>query len=865
MRNWPRVCVDVSHLRLSFLSDKSTFNPADYDHYVRFDSTLPNSACVPGNPIDLHWSIFATHIEIMAINVANNGYISVGWCEQGSYAPARNQVAPRCTYITGSVRANGQMAACFDQYDKLIPSGITTGQHSVQTVRRDDLYGGSDDNLDCAGAIVGGATKFKWTRLLVTGETNTFSAFQVTHSMDTKIVNQRQWMIWAAGPDGADCITPFNSMMGIGASGDCGGKVHLGCGWEQFNWFTDHQVTGPNPTPRATPNPTPNVTPRPTPPLAQTPMPAPPTPSPTPKAPAPTPPPSPAVWLDAVAHWAFDGDYKDEIASTAVTPNNGATLSTTSRAVGSGSLSVNNINDAIRIDAAQHAVVGMMGTRFNLTATSNTLSHSLWFHCHPARCNGMLVWTQNGYLRTFDATTAGKSTLRFAVFANGQQRETNSGEVPARDDEFHHVVAVFDGSKTMIYFDCDTPTCSPVVSDVFGPVTLNGASFGGGATCGVQFGARCVADPTTTAGTNAFRGEIDDYMLFNKALTVADILQIRSRRPTPSPTPAATTKAPTTTTTKAPSTPKPTPANAAPTPIATPMPTPPPTPAPTPVPLNAPCDAYSVACSQCVDTTMHPASTCTFCDNKCVDQSDASQTCSPDAFYNVAPGDAASCPRTAPPIGAPWNEVVADNSSADYRLRWRHDGTNIQFEVSAMTTGWIGVGWSRAKFDEGASHLTMDAYVGSMSDAGAARVINAFSMFNIVQPATNAKPLVLGLPTVAQSGGRTTVSFVRPIKVDAAAAQNVAIEDRDMYVSWAVGADEITRTPSGNQCRANPVAVDDVNCFKEHTAKGVLRINFLNPTTATATTTPDTTSLTLSSASTATISALVPLLLCILH
>jgi hypothetical protein len=838
----------------AFFPDKSTFDPNDYDHFVRFDSKLTGSECMAGNPIELYWSIFATHIEIMAINVAHDGFVSVGWCEQGSYTPARNQVAPRCTYISGAVRPSSGQVACFDQFDKLPTASINTGQHSTVTVRRDNLYGGADNNLDCAGAIVGASLKFKWTRLLNTGEANTFSAFQVTHLMDTNIVNQKQWTIWAVGPTGGDCITPFSAMMSTGTSGDCTGNVHPGCGWEQFNWFSDYPTTPPSPLSSATSAtraPTPNPTPRPTPPPAQTPSPVPPTALPTPAPtplPAPSPPPSLSVWLDAVAHWTFDSDFKDEIASTLLTPHNGAGLSTALYAVGGGSLSLNTVNDAVALRSAQQAVVALTGTRFNLTDSGNQLSHSLWFHCNPARCNGILVWTQNGYLRTFDLAN-GNSTLRFALYAS-VTHEQNSGEVLVRDDAFHHLVAVFDGATMKMFLDCTSLTCSPVIVDSFGPVVLNGATISGAGACGVLFGARCQADNTTTSGTNAFRGEIDDYMMFNKALTIGDILQIRSRKSTSAPTPATATRTSTSTTaTKAttsattkvptPNTPAPTPgdgATVAPTPVATPIPTPPPTPAPTPVPLNAPCDAYTVACSQCVDSTMHPASTCRFCDNECLDTSETGQPCSLDAFYNVAPGDTTACPRTAPPIRAAWREVAVGGNETDYRLRWRHDGTNIEFELSAKTIGWVGVGWSRAQFIEGASHLTMDAYIGSMTDAGLARVINAYSMFNIVQPATNSKPLLLGLPTVSATGGRTTVSFVRPIAVPIDAAQNVAIEDRDMYVSWAVGSDDIVRTPGSEQCLANSVAVADTFCYKEHTAQGVLRINFLNPSAVVATT-----------------------------
>jgi hypothetical protein len=521
-------------------------------------------------------------------------------------------------------------------------------------------------------------------------------------------------------------------------------------------------------------------------------------------------------------------------------------------AVGSGALLLTNALDAVALDSAQNAVVDVSNNRFNLTDASNQMSHSLWFRCLPGRCTGILVWTQNGYLRLFEVAN-GNSTMRFALYANGISNELNSGEVMAKDGEFHHFVAVFDGATMKIFLDCSTPTCSPVASVAFGPAVLNPGVSANTGNCGVLFGARCQRDTTSTAGTNAFRGEIDDYMLFNTALSIDDILRIRGRQPTLAPTPLPTPATTTTTTARSTTTTPPststttsstttssdgstTASNSVAT--TTPSPTPPPTPAPTPVPLNAPCNAYSVACAQCVDSSMHTASTCRFCDNKCLDTADTATTCSSDAFYNIAPDDIAGCPRLAPPIRSQWHEVAAGgNSTADFRLRWRHDESNIEFEVSAKTDGWVGVGWSRAKFSEGAKHLTMETFVGSLSGAGVTRVANGYSMFNIVQPATNAKPLVLGLPTVRVVDGRTTLSFVRPITVPSDASQNVAIEDRVMYVSWAVGADDIERTPAGEQCLANSVAVDDMFCFKEHIAAGVLSVNFLNPTVETTTTT----------------------------
>jgi hypothetical protein len=661
------------------IRSKTTFLASDYAHAATFDSNtaITGSAgdCQPGHPISVYWTIFAQHIEVMMVNEMHTGYVSIGWCETAlPFTPARAEVAQRCTYHTGSVRASDGRVMCFDHFDRL--PAPATDQHSTVTPREDVDYGGRDDNLDCAGQLSNGRTFIKFTRKLKTDETTTFQARTTTHSKDTEILNQNQWMIWAVGPNNVDCQAQFSVVRGA-ASTDCTLQtvgtqtVHPGCGWEQFNWFTAFTSTNPapSPTPSPTPQPTPLPTPVPAQPVAPTPQPTPqptrqPTPQPTRQptpvpTPAPTPPPSPAVWSSARAHWTFDSvPVADLILGTTLLMNNSIALaSLNGSAVGAQYL---NLNNAVEMTAATAARVAYAADTDQFKITGDKLSHSIWVRCPlgSGQCTGIFQWGRNGYLRVFDG-----GAIRFRLNHNAGANETESVANPWRSDgQWHHVAAVYDGNTLRLYLDCKTPSCAALSSRAVGSFPLD-APLNDGAPaigCGFMFGARC-------NGMNAARVMIDDYMLFDRALTTSEIVAIGLRQnvpPTPAPTPQPT-PAPTPTPTPAPTpvgstpatpTPAPTPVAAPPTPAPSPAPTPvgatapPPTPAPTPMPTPPPTPAPCRRISRARRT-------------RCRARSASTQRCTP-ADQTAASATTSASTRTTP------RRARATRSSTWRRARW---------------------------------------------------------------------------------------------------------------------------------------------------------------------------------------------------
>ena len=84
--------------------------------------------------MELCWDIIGQHIEILMINTNYDGYVSVGFCDPGTYGNAFDQtdetkgngrdiLSTKCTYVVGSVLNNG-VASCWDMYDFLPQQNI---------------------------------------------------------------------------------------------------------------------------------------------------------------------------------------------------------------------------------------------------------------------------------------------------------------------------------------------------------------------------------------------------------------------------------------------------------------------------------------------------------------------------------------------------------------------------------------------------------------------------------------------------------------------------------------------------------------------------------------------------------------------
>lgn len=745
-------------------ADPLSFSTSDYSHYRRVDSDGSN--CPSGHPLDIYWEMFAEHVELMLINVNHDGYVSVGWCEPGTYQPVRAEMAQRCTFISGGVVAPNS-ATCFDQFDYL-DNRNANEVHHAGSPKRDIDFGGKHDVLDCAGQVSGGKAYVKMVRKLATGETSTMKARGTTHSKDTDIVNAPQWMVWAAGPTSFDCVAKFSSPL---VSVNCDGMTHPGCGWQKFNWFTDNLVT----TAPATTTTKPATAP-----------------------PAATVP----VWSTAVAHWTFDSvPLSDVIRNTVLTAQRGASIiGAPPAAVGAHSLNVINEAEATASSASQLASTSTNGDRFKIS--TGKLSHSLWFRCNRGgsdRCQGVLVWTRNGAVRVFDGLGENRGSIRFSLFHNRGTNDTASADLQSqwKDDAWHHVVAIYDGSAMTLFLDCRELSCAPIARLETGDSVGLDAPAAIAGDCGVVFGVRCQAD---AANSNAFRGLIDDYMLFDKALTRTEMLAIASRGP------------------------------------------------------------FAVITTQQSSTLVTSTSATP---NVATTGTTATRESSTRAT-TTAPMTTAILPSvsTRPSIGGAWTEIDVVGERA-FTLGWRHDGTQVEFEISAQTDGWIAVGWSHLEVDKAAGHVQVDAYVGSIDGSAVAHAINVYSVFDITQPQTNAKPLFVSAPRVSAVDGRTMMSFIRPLAVPSDASMNVAIENRDMLVLWAVGSDDIVRTPAGARCQANSVEANDSYCYKEHTHSGVLRLNLISGRAQSTSSMSATTISVVSSAAQAAICSIAAMFLCI--
>ena len=131
----------------------------------------------------------------------------------------------------------------------------------------------------------------------------------------------------------------------------------------------------------------------------------------------------------------------------------------------------------------------------------------------------MMVWQESGkngsgdnqaWLRMGDNTTDRR--LRFTIEDNTGSSILNIGAAGfLADGQWHHVVAVRDGMLTAVYVDGVKITERTTTN-------LKVVSNSQGFKIGVQEGP--------TSNSSFFDGEIDDVIIYKKALSVAEILAL---------------------------------------------------------------------------------------------------------------------------------------------------------------------------------------------------------------------------------------------------------------------------------------------------------------------------------------------------
>lgn len=228
------------------------------------------------------------------------------------------------------------------------------------------------------------------------------------------------------------------------------------------------------------------------------------------------------------------------------------------------------------------------------------------------------------------------------------------------------------------------------------------------------------------------------------------------------------------------------------------------------------CGAFATTCADCVNTALHPfVGACRWCGDRCIADALASG-----CTDSVSVG--ADEPCSLPDGLSAWRQWQVNSGVVAFRLRWRVSDAFIQIEISAATDGYLSVGWS----DVDVAHQSTDTIVAWLDGDGAARVIDTYSSFELVQPKTDA---VQNYDSVSLVGrrekGRTAISFVRPL-ITADADGDVDIEDRVMFVQWAVG-DAIVVDSVDGQCTLNTLPAADPFCYPEHYEAGTIALNFL--------------------------------------
>jgi hypothetical protein len=129
----------------------------------------------------------------------------------------------------------------------------------------------------------------------------------------------------------------------------------------------------------------------------------------------------------------------------------------------------------------------------------------------------MMIWQESGkngsgdnqtWLRMGDNTTDRR--LRFTIEDGTGSAIINMGASGfVADNQWHHIAAVRQGTTTLVYID-GVQKGSLTTSNL--KVVSNDQNF----KIGVQEGA--------SSNSSFFNGEIDDVIIYNKALTAAEIL-----------------------------------------------------------------------------------------------------------------------------------------------------------------------------------------------------------------------------------------------------------------------------------------------------------------------------------------------------
>jgi hypothetical protein len=108
--------------------------------------------------------------------------------------------------------------------------------------------------------------------------------------------------------------------------------------------------------------------------------------------------------------------------------------------------------------------------------------------------------------------------------------------------------------------------------------------------------------------------------------------------------------------------------------------------------------------------------------------------------------------------------------TAGYTAEWTVRGDMISFEVTAVTTGWVGIGFSLDR-----KMPNSDVVVGASDGSGNSFIVDGFAFLRALPEKDNSSDLMD--QSVMRNGGNVTLQFTR---------QRVTADDRDLSLDRCV-------------------------------------------------------------------------------
>ncbi len=212
-----------------------------------------------------------------------------------------------------------------------------------------------------------------------------------------------------------------------------------------------------------------------------------------------------------VGYWPFCGNANDESGNGNNGTVNGATLTTDRFGNPDSAYSFDGVNDYISLN----------DTFFNGSSVTE-LTHSLWFNVTNYPANGSYSFsTKEGYWRTISFALTTNNQIRFGGSQPSPQQYFNiySPQNIVPMNSWNNITVTYQNSTLKLYLNG-----SLVATETIALSSLNYSYLAAGNSTSTNLiGA---SHPVSPGLTNFVDGKIDDFTLWNRALTEAEVQQL---------------------------------------------------------------------------------------------------------------------------------------------------------------------------------------------------------------------------------------------------------------------------------------------------------------------------------------------------